>query len=551
MDVLTEGRPAKNKSAAGLYLLLVLVSLAAAVYTQLPALKSAYIIHDDARQHLYWMARFHNPALFTNDIYFQYADYLAPWGYKSLYFLLAFFFNNPVYIGKILGILLYVFSGICIFRLGKSLQDAYVGLTAFALFILFPMHLERFVGGFERAFAYPLLLLFIHYLYHLRIGKCSLLLILQILFYPVMAVLSYALLCAALCFSVEEIRRRYPPQKIAALILAPLLLGVIFLGVKQATKPEFLGDLITKNAMYQDRAFWKDGRDPYLPIKPLTAVIKDKFLFHTSLGFFMLFCAVTCAISLRDKNREETRKYRFLFIFFLVSIALYKLAAVFLFRLYIPERYTDFSLPLIHILLVSSGAGACISACKKRYAKIIGMVLVLGLAGFCHKGSIKQGIGNPVREQRREPLYRFLASLPENTLIAANPFLSDNIKTFSRRKVFITYEQAQHWFTGYTAIIDQRAMDFFKIYYSDSGREAYELCKANGIEYLVIHLSDLSSEFITKGRYLYEPLNRPIARRIAEKKKFFLSSLDEKKILYRLNNDIVIKADAATLLGDK
>jgi len=112
----------------------------------------------------------------------------------------------------------------------------------------------------------------------------------------------------------------------------------------------------------------------------------------------MVLSIIAFATSLVNKNREQTRKYQFLFIFFLVSISLYKLAAVFLFKLYMPERYTDFSLPLIHILLVSNGVGVCISACKRKYAKIIGIVIFLGLAWFYHKGSIRQGIGCTVWE---------------------------------------------------------------------------------------------------------------------------------------------------------
>jgi len=86
------------------------------------------------------------------------------------------------------------------------------------------------------------------------------------------------------------------------------------------------------------------------------------------------------------------------------------------------------------------------------------------------------------------------------------------------------------------------------MYYSDSGREIYGICKANGIEYIVIHLDDFSSKFISRGIFLYEPLNRYIARIASEKKTFFLPSLDERKILYRLENDLIVKVDESTLL---
>lgn len=331
----------KNSEIMG-YLLLIIVSFSVAFYLNFPALKSGYVVQSDVMQRMYWMGKFRDHELFENDIYFQYANYLIPWGYKFLYFLLAFLFRDPIFIGKIIGMLLYVFSSIYIFRLGKSMQGVYAGIAAFVLFVFFPMNFSRFAGGLDHSFAFPLLLLFIWYLYHSRIGKCAIILILQILFYPVIAVLSYAMFIVTLFFSFKKISCSYTLKKLLISIFTPLVLFSIFLCVKQITKPEFLGELVTKQEMYQDRSFWPGGREPYFPLEPLSRIIREKLFFYTSLWGFMIVSFIAFLTSLVKKNSEEIRKYQFIFIFFLVSIALYQLSIVFLFKLYIPKRYVVF-----------------------------------------------------------------------------------------------------------------------------------------------------------------------------------------------------------------
>ncbi|MEM9504455.1 MAG: hypothetical protein AAGA01_10925, partial [Cyanobacteria bacterium P01_E01_bin.43] len=65
------------------------LSLVFAVYYGYLVLHSSfgatYVVQDDARQHVFWMQRWLDPALLPDDFMADYFAYQAPPGYKLLY----------------------------------------------------------------------------------------------------------------------------------------------------------------------------------------------------------------------------------------------------------------------------------------------------------------------------------------------------------------------------------------------------------------------------------------------------------------------------------
>lgn len=53
------------------------------------AFSGEYVVQDDARQHIFWMRRFLDPALFPNDLIADYFQSVVPWGYSTFYRLFA------------------------------------------------------------------------------------------------------------------------------------------------------------------------------------------------------------------------------------------------------------------------------------------------------------------------------------------------------------------------------------------------------------------------------------------------------------------------------
>lgn len=84
------------------------------------SLQSEYFIQDDARQHIFWMRRFLDAELFPQDFIADYFQSVAPWGYKTFYWLITSLGIDPIFLGKSLPIFLGLISTIYCF--GISLQ---------------------------------------------------------------------------------------------------------------------------------------------------------------------------------------------------------------------------------------------------------------------------------------------------------------------------------------------------------------------------------------------------------------------------------------------
>lgn len=224
-------------------------------------------------------------------------------------------------------------------------------------------------------------------------------------------------------------------------------------------------------------------------------------------------------------------------------------------KLFIPERHFHFSLPLIHILIVSLGMSSIIDRVRNSKIKVALIVAFVGIYIILYSGHIVQGIGLNIREQHNKYLYKYLQTLPISTFIAANPYLSDNISAFSQRKVFLKHELSHPWFKKYAHTIDLRIIDFYKAYYSISGKEIYQFCKKHKIDYIVIDEKDFDLK-TGNPRYYTNPLNAQISaivnnnvRKVDNRlDKLFLMTIPNDKKLYRHNEFFVIKPDEKTLL---
>ena len=126
------------------------------------ALHGEYVVQDDARQHVFWMARFVDPDLFPHDLIADYFQSAAPYGYTALYRLMAEIGLDPLLFSKLLPMGLgLIVTGYCF---GLALQIFPAPLCGFLASVLLNQNLwmrNDLSSGTPRAFAYPLLLAFL------------------------------------------------------------------------------------------------------------------------------------------------------------------------------------------------------------------------------------------------------------------------------------------------------------------------------------------------------------------------------------------------------
>ena len=153
-----------------------------------------YIIQDDARQHVFWMYRYLEPNLFPNDLIANYFQSVAPWGYSTLYWLLATCGLDPIVASKLIPTGLGLFTTYFCFQL--ALQFLPIPFTGFLASLLLNQNLwmqDGLISATPRAFLYPIMMAFLFAIARRSTWGICLAIATLGLFYP-----SLVLVCAAL-----------------------------------------------------------------------------------------------------------------------------------------------------------------------------------------------------------------------------------------------------------------------------------------------------------------------------------------------------------------
>src|SRR5215475_14374306 len=129
---------------------------------------------------------------------------------------------------------------------------------------------------------------------------------------------------------------------------------------------------------------------------------------------------------------------------------MFKVSDWMLFKLYFPDRYIGYSIPLVVLIIISVTSAKIIEQWRNRSIRIAARfgILMFLLLHF----NIIYGAGLRDQSGYRQ-LYEHLRTLPKNSLIAAHPSLADYIPTFTKRKVFINFELSHPWPDKYWPVI--------------------------------------------------------------------------------------------------
>ena len=146
-----------SRGTLGWLLLAVVVSVGFAVHTSWPALTDPLVVHDDVRQHVFWVPRLHDPSLFPNDPIADYYESQAPPGYSAVYWL-ATLPVDAIVASKVLPLLLTVWLAAATFWLGRVLWRRSDAAALSAILLAWSAwQYDDIASATPRAFAMPLL----------------------------------------------------------------------------------------------------------------------------------------------------------------------------------------------------------------------------------------------------------------------------------------------------------------------------------------------------------------------------------------------------------
>lgn len=495
--------------------LVVMVGLLFALRVSAPAFTQYLAVEDDVRQHVFWVPRLRDPALFPNDPIADYFQAQASPGHIALYYA-ATLFTDAITFSKVLPLLLTVLLAGFGYLLGWRLSHRRTAAALGAALLVWAIWWQDDVASATpRSFTTPLLVAFLAFLVGRQYRAALAVLALQALVYPLGC--TTMLGTAALWLVGQTVRlsgwRRpvlAPGWRREAGWLAAGLAVVAIIGLLGRQPGMRYGPMVTLEQARGMEDFQADGRVSYFHPDPVKFWIRGA---HTGLAMRqkdplqaglppltlpLLLTAALAGWALAARRgwapppglRPESR---LLVALFVASFLLFFAAHLLAFRLYLPARQVQFSLPVVAAL----GAGLLLALLLRRLAERLGpgraapatRLLAVGAVGLLVVHS--PPVGDFYTVGRYQRLYAYLQTQPKDTLVAALPNDSSGLPLFAQRPVLVSWEHLLPYQLSYYEPLRQKTEALLEAYYADSPRPILDLAERERVGVLIANLPAL------------------------------------------------------------
>lgn len=528
------------------------------------AIRSDYIIQDDARQHIFWMLRYIDSSLFPNDLIADYFQSVAPAGYKFLYWSVNKAGIDPILFSKILPSILGLITTLYCFAL--ALQLLPLPFTGFVASLLFNQNLwlqDGLVSGTPKAFAPPLLVAFLYYFLRRSTIGISITIILFGLFYPSLVFICCGLLVISLLefkkWRIKLLNKKenylfvFTGLIAAFVVLLPYAVATSeyspIISVAQAKElPEFFSG--GRTGFFNNNAwdFWFNGsrsslRIPSALMPPLAY-----------LG--LLFPIIIKRNKAKDyKNNWLKTNSNIVMLpkLLLVSIVMFFVAHSVLFKLHLPSRYTQHTIRIIIILTASIVLTFIWEYLLKKVAgrtKLKTIIyrllaLLLGVILIFYPHTIKRFVWTRYITGNEVALYEFLQQQPKDIVIASLTAETDNLPTFTQRSILVSREYAIPYHWGYYKPFRQKATDLIEAQYSADIKVVENFIRKYNITHWLIENSSFTPDYIANNKWIRQ--HEPVAQQAIEN----MHQGKDLVIVKYQDNCSVFKSDRYTILDSQ
>lgn len=525
------------------------------------AFSSQYVVQDDARQHVFWMERFVDGGLFPKDLSADYFQAMAPYGYTGLYGLMALLKVDPLLLNKLLpSVLGLVATAYCF---GLCFQILRVPTAAFISALLLNQSLwmqDDLVSATPRAFLYPLLLAFLYYLSRGSWVLCFAALALEGLFYPSVAFISVGILVVRLLVwrggraRFSRVRRDYV---FCAIGLA--IVGVVL--CIYAVKSSGFGPVVTASEARAMAEFSPKGR-----MRVFHEGFWEYWVSGTNTGMIpaaslmpVTICsAVLLPILLRYRNRfpltnQISTNVRLLPQLAFASVLMFFAAHLLMFKLYLPNRYTQHSVRII--LCVGAGLALTIILdsvlrfCEQpffgRQVLALASIALLAFPLILFPGSPRKFMRANYRTGGEPRLYAFFSQQPKDILIASLSHESSKIPVFAKRSTLVSWESSIPFHKRYYSQMRQRAVDLINGQYSPDLSELQSVIQKYQIDFLLVDRRAFDPEYLASDKWilLYQPAADDAIARLRRGIMPALARLTDQCTVEQTEDHIVVAAD--------
>ena len=517
---------------AVLLFLVILIPLCGFFISQKDSFLSPLVINEDVRID-YYMHRFHNSSLFKNDYFADSLSLttllLAP-GYYLVYFLMSKFTDvNCAH--KIISFLLFMLSSFFIFKIGSAIKDKKTGFFMLVLFVFYFWLTADYSGGTRNIFGKAILIIFIYYAIKRNFHILILSLILTSLFY---SPISPVLFLTAIFLSFDLINKEPYFKKRQKMILFAVIFLILLLtfALYYFKIMPISGETFDVREISNMEIFGDSGRVRLFPFTSLLAKMKEYFLRYK----FMSLSLIGLLLLLKERMLRLPKP---LYLMLLSGALMYQLAIYMAFKLYTPSTFLDYIVPIFLIALCSYGLALLSELSINRNMRVICIASFLIWGGFYHYHHLDSGL----TRYEKEKLYRFISSLPADSMLCGHPQLMDEVAFFGKRKFFVSKEFCYPVLKNYYYTVEARTKIFFLLYYGRSADYIYSLCKNNSIDYIIVEKKHFEKSYLQHGKFYFEPFNSFIRKYIGNGYNFVLKDVPEELKIYSDEERFIIKTE--------
>ncbi len=483
-----------------------------------------YVFADDVRILIYPQLSLEDPALFPGDPTASYYLASLPDGYALLYRALGPVVG-VVALSKVLPYVLFAGTLACLGAAAWRLAGGAAALGTLSLALGSEYLLARMVGGLPRGFAAPLLAAGA---LALVLGRARLLAVLTFIaatIYPVVALtLGVALaLLLVLPPSSRGCTREWSLGKRAVLLAGTAAASTLVL-LPSLLRLRAWGSAIGPSlvAAYPEAGpfgrFDPADRPPFpalpaaalAPLRaavvgdgpPLVGILDARA--HAAWLVPVLVALACIGFGVLAWRRLEARR----FVLLPAAMVLCHTAALLLEpRLFLPERYVTYAVPITALLVLPAALGSLRQAERTwiravSWVHVVALLVTLGAFGVPWSGL---SVHVPKAERQ---LYDVIATLPKSAVIAGFPSeTNDSIPYLARRSVFLARETHMPFHTRYTDLMRERARALFRAYFANNAGTLRDFRDRYGVTHLLLD----RRHFANRPTY-FAPFDADVAR---------------------------------------
>ena len=473
------------------------------------------IVQDDARQYVFWMQRFNDPALFPGDLIADYFQSVTPLGYVGLYRLGNAVGLDPLTFNKVLPLLLALVTTAYLFWL--TLDILPVPFTGFVSTLLLNQTLwmkDDVISATPRAFVYPLFAAFLYYWVQHRtypkrsrrratLSSATVVLLLG-LFYPQYVLVVSGILGLQLVSFEPGSRSLSITRRNALFCGVGLTVAAVIVGYYGLTASEY-GPTITAEQARQLPEFWPNGRNFFFsPNLWWFYILGDRSgLLHVGLVRPATLClGLALPILLWRRVSPIGQMQRgVLWRIWLAGLLWFIAAHLLLFRLHLPSRYMDhtwrFVLAIAAALVITATVHRLLR-CQTRFAAAVGLGAI-ALLLLAYPIAVEDFPLTKYKIGRAPQIYQFLRDQPAHSSVASLAEEADNIPTFAARPIVVGREYAIPYHLGYYRRFRERAIALTEAQYTPQLSELQDVIRQYDIAFWLLDRNAYDADYLANS----------------------------------------------------